>query len=57
MEEDGIVTLSKMLVRVNKLREHFGFLSFGETVELVYMLNRLEKCKEMVTATEKQRLL
>jgi len=41
VEEDRIVALSKVLVRVNELREHFGFLSFGEIVELVYALNKL----------------
>jgi len=58
VEEDRIVALREVLVRVNELREHFGFLSFGEMVELVSALNKLEKCKEMVAATtEKQRLL
>jgi len=58
VEEDGIAALSEVLVRVKELRERFGFLSFGEVVELVYALNRLEKCKEtVVAAAEKQRLL
>jgi len=55
VEEDEIVTLSEVFVRVNELRKPFG-LSFGEMVELIYMLNKLEKSKEMVAATEKQRL-
>ncbi|XP_027922308.1 putative clathrin assembly protein At4g40080 [Vigna unguiculata] len=61
VEEDVIVALSEVLVRVNELRERFGCLSFGEVVELVYVMNRLEKCKEVVeevvVVAEKQRLL
>ncbi|BAT86549.1 hypothetical protein LR48_Vigan03g309300 [Vigna angularis] len=64
VEEDVVVALSEVLVRVNELRERFGCLSFGEVVELVYVLNRLEKCKEtveevvvVVVVAEKQRLL
>ncbi|WVZ06187.1 hypothetical protein V8G54_019533 [Vigna mungo] len=63
VEEDVVVALSEVLVRVNELRERFGCLSFGEVVELVYVLNRLEKCKEtveevvVVVVAEKRRLL
>jgi len=42
-----------MLLRVNELRKLFGFLSFGEMVELVYMFKRLEKCKKMVVGFSK----
>ncbi|KAG4920104.1 hypothetical protein JHK84_048947 [Glycine max] len=61
VEEDGVATLSEVFVRVNEFRERLamGCLGFGEVVELVYVLNRLDRCKEilvMVVITEKQRL-
>lgn len=57
VKEDENVTLDEVFVRINELRERFEFMSFGEMVELVYVFNRLEKCKEMVMVGEKQRLL
>ena len=53
--------MSEVFVRVNEFRERLamGCLGFGEVVELVYVLNRLDRCKEilvMVVITEKQRL-
>ncbi|TKY47686.1 putative clathrin assembly protein [Spatholobus suberectus] len=56
VEEDGVAVLSGVFVRVNEFRERLGCLSFGEVVELVYALNRLEKCKEMMMGAEKQSL-
>ncbi|CAJ1854444.1 unnamed protein product [Sphenostylis stenocarpa] len=58
VEEDVVVALGEVFVRVNEFRERLGCLSFGEVVELVHVLNRLEKCREMVVAVvaEKERL-
>nr|KYP75759.1 Putative clathrin assembly protein At4g40080 [Cajanus cajan] len=56
VEEDVVAVLSEVFVRVNEFRERLGCLCFGEVVELVYVMNRLEKCKERVVVVEKQRL-
>lgn len=46
VENDGVVGLSELYVRVNEFRERLGSLSFGEGVELVCGMKRLEVCKE-----------
>ncbi|KAK7306154.1 hypothetical protein VNO77_44076 [Canavalia gladiata] len=58
VEEDGIAALNEVCVRVNELRERLGFLSFGEVVELVYALKRLEECSKMMMmeVSQKRRL-
>ncbi|XP_077213185.1 putative clathrin assembly protein At4g40080 [Tasmannia lanceolata] len=44
--EDGVATQMEILVRVKEMRERLGCLSFGESIELVCVLRRLESCKE-----------
>ncbi|XP_027337607.1 putative clathrin assembly protein At4g40080 [Abrus precatorius] len=63
VEEDGVAALSEVCVRVNEFRERLGCLCFGEVVELVYAMKRLEGCKEkiammkvMVEVAEKMRM-
>ncbi|KAG4975360.1 putative clathrin assembly protein At4g40080 [Glycine soja] len=56
VEEDGVAVLSEIFLRVNEFRERLVCLGFGEVVELVYVLNRLGKCKEILVITEKQKL-
>lgn len=48
VEEDGVAALSEVLVRVNEfgLRERLGYVGFGEGVELVCVVKRLEECRE-----------
>ncbi|KAK7280967.1 hypothetical protein RIF29_08566 [Crotalaria pallida] len=61
VEDDGVVALTEVYVRVNEFRERVGSLSFGEGVELVCCMKRLEDCKErmmvsMLEMAEEQRL-
>ncbi|KAI4317309.1 hypothetical protein L6164_025188 [Bauhinia variegata] len=44
--EDWISITSEVSVRVSEFRERLGCLSFGEAVELMCDLKRLEECKE-----------
>ncbi|KAJ1398542.1 hypothetical protein SESBI_31021 [Sesbania bispinosa] len=48
VEEDWVAALSEVWVRVNEFRERERLvcLGFGERVELVYALKRLEECRE-----------
>ncbi|WJX39656.1 hypothetical protein P8452_27178 [Trifolium repens] len=58
VEDDGVVVLSEILVRVNEFgeRERLGCLGFGEIVELVCVLKRLEMCRErMIVVVEEKR--
>ncbi|XP_061375725.1 putative clathrin assembly protein At4g40080 [Gastrolobium bilobum] len=48
VEEDGVEALREVSIRVNEFRERMGSLSFGEGVELVYAMKRLEECIERV---------
>lgn len=61
VENDGVVGLSELYVRVEEFRERLGSLSFGEGVELVCGMKRLEECKErmmvgMLEVAEGERL-
>lgn len=51
VENDGVVAMGEVLVRVKEFgeRERLGCLGFGEVVELVYVLKRLEMCKGRIT--------
>ena len=49
-------SILEIFLRVNEFRERLVCLGFGEVVELVYVLNRLGKCKEILVITEKQKL-
>ncbi|KAG2724982.1 hypothetical protein I3760_01G045600 [Carya illinoinensis] len=44
--EDHFSAISEVSVRVSEFRERLSGLSFGESVELVCTLRRLENCKE-----------
>ncbi|KAG6725235.1 hypothetical protein I3842_02G022700 [Carya illinoinensis] len=44
--EDHFSAINEVSVRVSEFRERLGGLSFGESVELVCALTRLENCKE-----------
>lgn len=56
VEDDGVVVLSEILVRVNEFgeRERLGCLGFGEIVELVCVLKRLEMCRERMMVVEEK---
>lgn len=48
VEDDGVMVMNEVLVRVKEFgeREKLGCLGFGEVVELVCVLKRLEICRE-----------
>lgn len=46
--EESVVTQKELLVRMKDMRDRLGCLSFGESVELVCVLKRLEECKGRV---------
>ncbi|XP_068643754.1 putative clathrin assembly protein At4g40080 [Aristolochia californica] len=46
--EESVLTQKEILLRVKETRERLGCLSFGESVELVCVLKRLEDCKQRV---------
>ncbi|MED6146154.1 hypothetical protein PIB30_031968 [Stylosanthes scabra] len=50
VEEDAVMAVSEVSVRVNEFKERMGLLSFGEGVELVCILKRLEECKDEIVA-------
>lgn len=47
--EDWAVVQSEVRVRVREFKERLGGLKFGEAVELVCCLKRLEECEERIT--------
>ncbi|CAI8598182.1 unnamed protein product [Vicia faba] len=58
VEDDEVVVVNEVLVRVKEFgeRERLGSLGFGEVVELVCVLKRLEMCRErMVMVMEEKR--
>ncbi|CAK8567273.1 unnamed protein product [Lathyrus sativus] len=58
VEEDGVVVVNEVLVRVKEFgeRERLGCLGFGEVVELVCVLKRLEMCRErMIMVMEEKK--
>jgi hypothetical protein len=48
VREDWVVIESVVIVEVSEIKERLGCLEFGEAVELVCCLKRLEECKERV---------
>ncbi|XLR03501.1 hypothetical protein S83_069699, partial [Arachis hypogaea] len=50
VEEDAVMAVSEVSARVNEFKERMGLLSFGEGVELVCILKRLEECREQLVA-------
>ena len=52
--EDWISITSELWVRVNEFGERLSCLSFGESVELVYVLKRLEECREKMMGVEQR---
>nr|ACJ85393.1 unknown [Medicago truncatula]AFK47421.1 unknown [Medicago truncatula] len=46
--EDWVVIETVVIVEVNEFKERLGCLEFGEAVELICCLKRLEECKERV---------
>ncbi|MED6127577.1 hypothetical protein PIB30_089346 [Stylosanthes scabra] len=50
VEEDAVMAVSEVSVRVKEFKERMGLLSFGEGVELVCMLKRLEECRDEIVA-------
>lgn len=54
--EDYLSAINEASIRVSEFRERLSGLSFGESVELVCALKRLENCKErlMELSTEKR---
>ena len=48
VEEDGVMAMSEIFVMVNEFKERIGCLIFGEGVELVCAMKRLEECRESV---------
>ncbi|RDY06315.1 putative clathrin assembly protein, partial [Mucuna pruriens] len=53
VEEDGVAALSEVFVRVKEFGERLECLSYEELVEVVNVLNRLEKCREIVMVSER----
>lgn len=47
--EDYLSAINEVSVRVNEFKERLDSLSFGESVELVCALKRLEDCKERLS--------
>lgn len=46
--EDWVVIEREVCVELSEFKERLGFLEFGEVVELVCCLKRLEDCREKV---------
>ncbi|GKV18701.1 hypothetical protein SLEP1_g29042 [Rubroshorea leprosula] len=47
--EDSLSAINEVSIRVNELKERLSSLSFGDSVELVFVLKRLEDCKEKLS--------
>ncbi|KAI9113970.1 hypothetical protein K1719_015221 [Acacia pycnantha] len=52
--EDSGSIMKEVCVRLKEFRERLGCLSFGEAVELVYELKRMEESREMKTMVVEQ---
>ncbi|TXG60129.1 hypothetical protein EZV62_014702 [Acer yangbiense] len=56
--EDYLSTMNEVSTRVNEFKERLSCLSFGDSVELVYTLKRLEDCKDrLLILSNKKRVL
>lgn len=47
--EDYVSSINELYVRFNEFKERSNTLSFGDSIELVCALKRLESCKERLT--------
>ncbi|KAJ7945445.1 putative ENTH/ANTH/VHS superfamily protein [Quillaja saponaria] len=50
--EDCVSTITEVSIRVNEFNERIGSLTFGEAVDLVCNLKRLEDCKRVVLVVQ-----
>ncbi|CAN4126757.1 unnamed protein product [Withania somnifera] len=49
LSDDYVSTVNELLLRLNEFKERFSCLSFGDSVELSFILKRLQGCKERLS--------